>query len=194
MPSKTSVWKSSVALVAIFFLSPTALVAHHSLVSFFDLNDPITINGTLTSVRWANPHVAFKLERIGPDGEANIWDIPSGGPTLLSRIGVTADSFKVGDQVSVSGFPSRVREMEMVGVLIHLPDGRDLPMFASLAARFGHVLKTSGDHISADTAAAREREASGIFRVWTFGNDPDSPEFQPAFTDAALAARDAYDS
>jgi hypothetical protein len=193
MFGKTIVWKRSAALVAIFFLSPITLMAHHSLVSFFDLNNPIKVNGTLTSIRWGNPHVAFQLERIGPDGKTELWNIPSGGPTLLRRIGVNADTFKVGDQLSISGFPSRLRELEMVGVIIHLSDGRDLPMFASLATRFGYELKASGDHISADTAAAREREASGIFRVWTFGNDPDRPDFEPAFTDAALAGRNAYD-
>jgi hypothetical protein len=193
MFGKTSIWKSRGSFVVLFFLFPIPLMAHHSLVSFFDLNNPIEINGTLTSVRWANPHVAFKLERIGADGSVESWDIPSGGPTLLRRIGVNADTFKVGDTVSISGFPSRIRDTEMVGVIIHMPDGRDLPMFASLAARFGHALKASGDHISADTAAAGERDANGMFRVWTFGNDPDRPEFEPQFTDEALLGRDVYD-
>lgn len=191
---KTNLYKRcSVLAAVVFFLYPLQPMAHHSLVSFFDLKSPIEISGTLTSVRWANPHVAFKLERVGADGNVEMWDIPSGGPTLLRRIGVDADTFKVGDQVRISGFPSRLRETEMVGVIIHLPNGRDLPMFASLAAQFGFQLKASGDHISPDTAAAGEREASGIFRVWTFGNDPDRLEFEPKFTDSALAARDDYD-
>ena len=33
---KTSVWKCTGALMAMLFLSPTPLMAHHSLVSFFD--------------------------------------------------------------------------------------------------------------------------------------------------------------
>lgn len=193
MYSKAIVWKYTRAMVTMLFLFPHSLLAHHSLNSFFDFENPIEIDGTLTSVRWANPHVAFKLERIGADGKIEAWDIPSGGPTLLSRIGLDANTFKVGDQIRVSGFPSKLRETEMVGVIIHLPDGRDLPMFASLAARFGHELTASGDHISSETAAAREREATGIYRVWTFGNDPDQPEFEPEFTEAALAGRAAYD-
>jgi hypothetical protein len=180
-------------LAALALIVPLPLSAHHSLNSFFDLTTPIVIEGTLTSVRWANPHVAFKLERIGADGEIEVWDVPSGGPTLLRRVGVTADTFAVGDRVTISGYPSKIRDTEMVGVIVSVPDGRDLPMFASLAARFGHEIRASGDHISADTAAAGEREAAGIFRVWTFGNGPSRSAPEPVFTDAALSGRAAYD-
>jgi len=36
--------------------------AHHALNAFFDLETPIRVEGTLTSVRWVNPHIAFEVE------------------------------------------------------------------------------------------------------------------------------------
>jgi hypothetical protein len=173
-------------------LLPFALAAHHSVNAFYDIDDPIAVEGTLTSVRWANPHVQLQMERVRPDGETETWEIDSGGPTLLRRLGVTADLVEVGDRVRISGYPSKHRDKEMIGVSIGLPDGREMPMFPTLASRFGHELR-SGVHITAEAAARSERTAHGIFRVWTAGRDADQPPFEPSFTAAALAGRAAYD-
>ena len=83
--------------------------AHHSVNSFFDLDTPIAIDGTLTSVRWANPHVRLTMESVGDDGEVENWQIESGGPTLLHRLGVTAELVDVGAAVA-RGNREAVRE------------------------------------------------------------------------------------
>jgi hypothetical protein len=173
-------------------LLPLDLAAHHSVTAFYDTSDPIAVDGTLTSVRWANPHVQLLMERTGPDGETETWEIDSGGPTLLRRLGVTAELVAVGDRVRISGYPSKHRDNAMIGVSIGLPDGREMPMFPTLASRFGHQI-SSGVHITADAVAQSERTAHSIFRVWTVGRDPDQPAFEPAFTAAALAGQAAYD-
>ena len=163
--------------------------AHHALNAFFDLETPIEIEGTLISVRWANPHISFELEQIGLNGETEAWSVSSGSPILLRRVGITSDTFAVGDRVVISGFPSKMREKEMVGGVIHLENGRDLPMFRSLATRLGYELATAGVHISTDAAEASARDARGIFRVWTFDDDPSLRSFEPLFNQSAIDAR-----
>ena len=167
--------------------------AHHALNAFFDLDAPIKIDGTLTSVRWVNPHIAFELERTGSDGQTEVWKVSSGAPALVHRAGITSDTFAVGDRVVISGFPSKLREYEMVGAIIHMENGRDLPMFKSLAARLGHELNASGAHISTGAAQAGARDARGIFRVWTFADDPSLLPFEPIFLQSAIEARADYD-
>lgn len=180
------------AVIASFLLLPFNLSAHHSVNAFYDLSDPIAVEGRLTSVSWANPHVHLQMERVGSDGTTEIWIVDSGGPTLLRRLGVTADLVEIGDRVTISGFPSKRNDHEMIGVSIGLPDGRVMPMFPTLAARFGHEVR-SGVHITADAAAQGERTARGIFRVWTVGQKPDQWASEPAFTAAARAGQAAYD-
>ena len=178
-------------------LSATVLcsqaIAHHALNAFFDLDSPLEIDGTLTSVRWMNPHIAFELESSGPNGETVSWRVESGSPVLLRREGINADTFAVGDQVAITGFPSKLRENEIVGAVIHMESGRDVPMFRSLAGRLGYDLTPSGSHIDAEAAVASAQGASGIFRVWSFDDDPSLREFEAAFNQAAIAARVDFD-
>lgn len=178
-------------VIASILLIPFNISAHHSVNAFFDLSDPITVEGTLTSVWWANPHVHLQMERTAPDGTAEVWEIESGGPTLLRRVGVTTDVVKVGERVTISGYPSTRNENEMIGVIMQLADGREMTMFATLASRFGQQVR-SGVHITEDAAAAGEQNARGIFRVWSFGRGPNQANPEPVFTPAALAGRETY--
>jgi len=180
------------ALLAMLAMS-SQVEAHHALNAFFDLETPIEIDGTLTSVRWTNPHISFELERTGPDGETEEWRVSSGSPVLLRRAGITSDTFAVGDRVTIAGFPSKLHEREAVGAVIHLENGRDLPMFRSLAGRLGYDLTPSGVHISTDAVQASERVARGIFRVWSFDDDPSLRAFEPVFSQSAIDARATFD-
>lgn len=180
------------AVVALLVVSSN-VGAHHALNAFYDLENPIRIDGTLTSVRWVNPHISFELEQIAPDGQTKVWTVASGAPALVNRAGINADTFSVGDQVVISGFPSKRRENEMVGAIIHMEDGRDLAMFKGLAARFGHELSASSTHISADAAQAGARDARSIFRVWTFDENPGRVSSEPEFLQSAIDARADYD-
>lgn len=188
MSSIKAVFSTVIASILVF---PFNISAHHSVNAFFDLSDPITVEGTLTSVWWANPHVHLQMERITPDGATEVWEIESGGPTLLRRVGVTTDVVKVGERVTISGFPSTRNDNEMIGVIMELADGREMTMFATLASRFGQQVR-SGVHITEDAAAVGEENASGIFRVWSFGRGPNQTNPEPAFTAAALAGRATY--
>lgn len=167
--------------------------AHHALNAFYDLDAPIRVEGTLTSVRWVNPHISFQLEQIGPDGQPTVWTVASGAPALVRRVGINADTFAIGDRVEISGFPSKRRDNEMVGAIIHMEDGRDLAMFKGLAARFGHELTASSAHIDPDAAQASARQARGIFRVWTFDENPGRVSPEPEFLQSAIDARADYD-
>ena len=179
-------------LLVLGWLLPMATRAHHAVGAFFDTAEPMTIEGVLTSMRWQNPHVLLTIESDAGGAGSELWHVESGGPTLLRRLGVTAGIAAVGDRVSISGYPSRVHPQEMIGVSIDLPGGRSLPMFPTLAARFGHQPQF-GVHITEEAAEAGTREAQGIFRVWTYGRTSDRPVVEPAYTPQALAGQAQYD-
>ncbi len=100
--------------------------AHHSFAAEFSRDLPIDVTGTVTRVEWTNPHARFYVEAPGENGEKVTWDFELTTPNILFRRGWSADSLKVGDTVSVSGW--RARNAPHVGNArsVKLADGREL--------------------------------------------------------------------
>jgi Family of unknown function (DUF6152) len=76
-------------------------LAHHSYAAY-DLIQTRTLEGTVESFQWSNPHSTFTLV-LKPDGhgEPIRWNIITSGPAVLKRFGWTRDSLKAGDRISV---------------------------------------------------------------------------------------------
>ena len=90
-----------------FFLSGAAVLvsmsslAHHSYAAY-DLIHTRTLEGTLESFHWSNPHSTFTLVlKPSGHGEPVKWNIITSSPAILKRFGWTQHSLKPGDRVSV---------------------------------------------------------------------------------------------
>jgi len=88
-------------------LAASPLDAHHSVVSQFDRDDPVTLTGIVTRVEWQNPHIWVYLDVAGPDGEITKWECEGAGPITLRRQGWTRDTITVGAEVTVEGMRAR---------------------------------------------------------------------------------------
>lgn len=177
-----------------------AAVAHHSVGSFYDSETTRRLEGTITSVQWANPHMRFTVEAVSESGEREIWRIESGALNSLERQGVSRDVLTVGQSVTVIGHPSRHGRTEMVAASVDLASGENVVLWSGL---FGGVEESNpapdaAEQITA-AAASAARQAQGIFRVWTIGLEfshdvTDSGEATDLpLTVAALAVRDDFD-
>ena len=116
----------------------------------------------------------------------------SGRSHVLRRVGVTADIVDPGDYVRISGYPSRVDGREMLGAAIELPDGRTVPMFPTLAARFG----VQCSRVLTSRAMRRSKAnapPTASSRVWTYGRVSDRPVAEAAYTTQAIARQRDYD-
>jgi Family of unknown function (DUF6152) len=94
------------AVTLMTVLNAASVWAHHSQ-SRFDATQTVAIDGVVTSVRWANPHVYLGVEQTTDTGETIEWDVETVGPSALRRLGWTRDSVVVGDRVSLRGNPAR---------------------------------------------------------------------------------------
>jgi hypothetical protein len=76
-------------------------LAHHSYAAY-DVNQTVTLKGTVEAFQWSNPHSTFTLV-LEPDGRSQPvkWNIITSSPAILKRFGWTQDSLKAGDRVSV---------------------------------------------------------------------------------------------
>jgi hypothetical protein len=76
--------------------------AHHTVTSFFDTNNLVTLQGALTNVSWRNPHVLLRLETRGDNGAVVAWNIETLAVQGLARQGLNQDSFKLGAAFNVT--------------------------------------------------------------------------------------------
>jgi hypothetical protein len=68
----------------------------------------LTLNGTVKTFQWTNPHVVIWI-LVQPEGGGapQEWSIETTSPGVLTRGGWTRQSIKAGDRVSVTFSPLR---------------------------------------------------------------------------------------
>lgn len=74
--------------------------AHHSHGNY-QLTEYTLLEGTVKEFHMVNPHTWIYLEVTDAGGQANLWALETTGIRGLTRIGVTRDTVKVGDTISV---------------------------------------------------------------------------------------------
>ena len=85
-------------LLAVSALLSVPVFAHHS-TSAFDNEKVLRIEGTVTQVRWTNPHASFKLEGDASEGPDGLWTVEMTAPNILLRDGWKRTSLKNGDKI-----------------------------------------------------------------------------------------------
>jgi uncharacterized protein DUF6152 len=88
-------------------LTPWPVAAHHSFSAAFDGSKKITLAGVVTRIEWENPHTYFYLDVRKNRGSAVTWICQAAGPNSLFRLGWNRESVKIGDMVTVVGYPAR---------------------------------------------------------------------------------------
>ena len=73
---------------------------HHSHGNY-QMTEYTHLNGTVTEVHLINPHTWIYMEVTDADGQAAVWAMEATGVRGLMSLGVTEDTVKVGDQISV---------------------------------------------------------------------------------------------
>src|SRR6266481_4199356 len=69
-----------VALAALTAVRVAPVSAHHSFAAEFDGSKPVTLEGVVTQVDWANPHVWFYITMKDEEGRTARWACEMGAP------------------------------------------------------------------------------------------------------------------
>ena len=94
----------TLAVAALCFAAPA--FAHHS-TAMFDHSKEVTVEGTVKSWEWTNPHSWLQL--VVSDGSGKLVEegFEVGSPNTLFRNGWRANTFKPGDKVTLVAYPRR---------------------------------------------------------------------------------------
>lgn len=102
------------------------LVAHHSFSSEYDGTKTFKISGVVSKMEWTNPHVRFYVDVTETDGKVTTWNMELASPSALARNGWTSRTLKVGDKVTVDGYPGKAVPTRGNARSVVLADGRSL--------------------------------------------------------------------
>ena len=96
-----------VGAIILFAFTFTAF-AHHSVSAEFDTNRRLMLTGTVTKVEWSNPHTFFYIDvKDSKTGETVNWACELGSPNMLTTLGWTQKTLRVGMSVSLSATLAR---------------------------------------------------------------------------------------
>ena len=106
------------------------LWAHHALVAAYDMNQMITVKGTIAKVLLENPHSWFLLDVKDANGKVEQWSFEAGTPSGMLRNGYRPNLIKPGTEVVIKGYRARDTSQKK-GMLRELttPDGKTFGLF-----------------------------------------------------------------
>ena len=98
--------------------------AHHSFAAEFDASRTVRVTGVLSKLEWTNPHSYFYVEVKDESGNTVVWACEGGAPNTLSRRGFKKNDIKLGDAVTVDGYPAKDGSHLIDARRLTLSDGR----------------------------------------------------------------------
>jgi hypothetical protein len=102
------------------------LSAHHGAAEY-DNTKTISLQGTVTSLQYLNPHALILFTVKDDKGQTADWTAELQSPNLLSRRGWSRSTLKPGDQVVITGHPVKNGVKAMTGQKVVFTDGRETP-------------------------------------------------------------------
>ena len=100
--------KGLVIVLAAAFMSGVTAYAHHSQNAQYDTSKKLSIEATLLTFQFRNPHTFLQVEGLDPaTGQKERWSVEWGGAGQLGTQGVTRTTLKYGDVVILTANPSR---------------------------------------------------------------------------------------
>jgi hypothetical protein len=87
----------------------SAAYAHHSFAATYDESKTIEIKGKIVVFSFRNPHSFITVE-VANGAKKVRWGVEGPGSTQLTNSGIQGDTLRYGDEVVISGNPSRTPE------------------------------------------------------------------------------------
>jgi hypothetical protein len=108
---------------AVLLLVPAlAALAHHSN-SAYQVDQIVTLEGTVKEWRWMNPHTWLLMSVEGTDGKVQEWAVEGRPPGILGRAGWSSTILEPGERVTVHASPAKNGDPEGIIARVTKADG-----------------------------------------------------------------------
>ena len=91
-------------------MAGASLQAHHSLAGVYDMKAEKEIAGTLTAIKFVNPHGSITITVKNPDATTTDWTFTTGSATTLADRGISKvgpNALKAGEAITAKFIPAR---------------------------------------------------------------------------------------
>lgn len=95
------------AQMLILSMAGSVVFAHHSQAGFATNDKAIVLKGIVAEYRWRNPHVLIFWDVKDESGKVVRWVGELGSVTSALAGGLSKDSLKPGDEITVTAVPSK---------------------------------------------------------------------------------------
>jgi hypothetical protein len=110
-----------VLLAAVAMAVP--LAAHHGRGASFDMKKQVTLKGTVSQVKWQNPHVLIFIDVPDAAGKVVTWGFENSNVHTLATQGYNRNTLKFGQPITAIVNPAANGEPLGIIVKIVLADG-----------------------------------------------------------------------
>lgn len=104
----------------------TPAAAHHGRGQSFDMKRQVTLKGTVSLVKWQNPHVLIFIDVQDDSGKAVTWGFENSNVHTLATQGYNRNTLKVGQPVTAIVNPAANGEPLGIIVKVILADGKEI--------------------------------------------------------------------
>jgi Family of unknown function (DUF6152) len=112
-------------LAAAVIASPP-LAAHHGRGATFDMKKQLTLKGTVSQVKWQNPHVLISIDVKEDGGNVVTWTFENSNVHTLATQGYNRNTLKIGQPVTAVLNPAANGAPLGIIVKVILEDGREI--------------------------------------------------------------------
>ena len=117
---------TTVAFAISTFLASANVLAHHSFAAEYDSEKPLKFTGTVTEMKWSNPHGWIYLDVKDENGNVVNWALETSASNGLIRRGWRKEDLPAGTVLEVEGWQARNGNPTANISSVTFPDGRRL--------------------------------------------------------------------
>src|SRR5688572_8081784 len=117
---------TTVAFAISTCLASANVLAHHSFAAEYDSEKPLKFTGTVTEMKWSNPHGWIYLDVKDENGNVVNWALETSASNGLIRRGWRKEDLPAGTVLVIEGWQARNGSPTGNISSVTFPDGRKL--------------------------------------------------------------------
>ena len=99
--------------------------AHHAIASVFDTSKTAFLKGTITGVRWSNPHASLSIDvKDATTGKVTNWFVEMATTGSLAKSGLDQSMIDLNQTYSVEVYLAKEGRPQAIGINLIFPDTR----------------------------------------------------------------------